>query len=156
MPVGTDAARDRVTARDVLKAKGHGVKTIGPAAGVREAVAALADNGVGSLLVVEGDRIVGIVSERDILRALAKDFEGAGSLRVMDVMTDRVVIGLEDDGLDGIMALMTERRIRHLPIVAQGKLSGLLSIGDVVKAKARHSEAVVRYLTDYIIGQYPG
>jgi len=142
--------------RDVLARKGRGVVAVGPEQSVLEAAKVFAKHSVGSLLVVdEQRRIVGILAERDVLRGLARDFDGLASMKVADLMTRRVIVGLEDDTLDSVMALMTERRLRHLPIAANGKLAGILSIGDIVKAKVHHAEAVVRYLTDYITGQYP-
>ena len=93
--------------------------------------------------------------KRDVLRANARSFDQLGGITVSDLMSKRVIIGLEQDDLEYVMRLMTEKRIRHLPIMAQGKLVGILSIGDLVKAKVRQAEFEIRYLTDYINGQYP-
>lgn len=142
--------------RDVLKAKGSQVHTVRPEQGIEEAIQILARHSVGSLLVVDGaGRLVGVLSERDVLRAVAKRFDRLGGTKVSELMTDRVLIGLLDDSLDYVMGLMTAKRIRHLPILAEGKLAGILSIGDIVKAKGKHAEVVARYLADYISGQYP-
>jgi CBS domain-containing protein len=152
--VSDEGAIPRV--RDVLAQKGRDVVTVGPEQSVLVAAKVFAKHSVGSLLVVDDQRrIVGILAERDVMRGLARDFEGLARMKVADLMTRRVIVGLEEDTLDSVMALMTERRIRHLPIAADGKLAGVLSIGDIVKAKVHHAEAVVRYLTDYITGQYP-
>jgi CBS domain-containing protein len=145
------------TAAEVLKEKGGKVHTVGPEQSILDATKALAEHGVGSLLVVgESDRIVGILSERDILRATAKNFDAMGQFKVADLMSHDVIIALAEDRLDYLMCLMTEKRIRHLPIMSEGKLAGILSIGDVVKARAKHAEVAARHLADYITGQYPG
>jgi len=144
-----------LTAQDVLRFKGGQVHTASPDQPILEAAQSLARHSLGSLLVVKDDLIVGILSERDILRAMALDFEGLRKLRVSDLMTERVIVGLVDESLDSLMAVMTEKRIRHMPIVSDGKLAGILSIGDIVKAKAQHAEAAVHYLTEYIGGTYP-
>jgi CBS domain-containing protein len=145
-----------LTARDVLRSKGPRVYTARPAQPILEVTRLLAEHSLGSLVVTdEQGGVVGMLSERDILRALARDPGGLGRLTVGDLMTERVIIGLEEDTVDNLLAVMTEKRIRHLPIMAQGKLAGILSIGDCVKAKAHHAEVAVHYLTDYIIGKYP-
>ena len=146
-----------LTARDVLRQKGRHVITIRPDQTVLEITRLLADHSVGSLLVVDAQHnIVGILSERDVTRALARDIDSLRKSTVSDLMSTRVIIALADDTLDSIMALMTTRRIRHVPVVADGALAGILSIGDIVKAKAAHAEGEVRYLTDFITGRYPG
>lgn len=149
-----------LTAGEVLGQKGSQVITVRPDDSVQLAVQVLAEHGVGSLLVTEvagaEETIVGILSERDILRASARSFDHLGGMKVEELMTREVIIGLVDDTLDYIMSLITERRIRHLPILdIGGKLKGILSIGDVVKARARQAEVEIRYLTDYITGKYP-
>lgn len=145
-----------LTAGDVIKHKGSKVFTVGPEDPIRQAVQILAEHSLGSLLVVDEQRIVGILSERDILRAIARSFDHLEGMTVADLMTSEVIIGLVDDSLDYVMSLMTSRRIRHLPILdVGGKLNGILSIGDIVKTKALQAEVDIRYLTDYITGQYP-
>ncbi len=142
---------------DVLRSKGSKVITIRPEQSLLEGIRTLVSNGVGALLVVgEGDRILGICTERDVLRENARNFDQLGKIKVSDVMTKDVVIGFPEDSLDYVMGLMTEKRIRHVPIMNQGKLVGLVSIGDVVKAKVRQAEVEIRHLTDYITGKYPG
>jgi len=145
-----------LTARDVLRVKGSRVFTVRPSQPVLEVTRLLAEHSLGSLVVTDDKGVVaGMLSERDILRALARDLDSLKDLQVKDLMTERVIIGLEDDTLDAMLAVMTEKRIRHLPIMADGKLAGILSIGDCVKAKAHHAEVAIHYLTDYITGKYP-
>jgi CBS domain-containing protein len=140
----------------ILRGKESRVVTIGPDALLAEAVSTLMEAGVGSLLVLDGERVVGILTERDVLRENARHFDEMKGRKVSDIMTRDVLIGLPDDSLDYVMDLMTARRIRHLPILEGTKLAGIVSIGDVVKAKARLAEIEVRHLTDYIVGKYPG
>lgn len=145
-----------LTAGDVLTQKGSSVLTARASDPLQAAVKVLAEHSVGSLLVVEDKKLVGILSERDVLRASVDGFDKLSTLKVDDLMTREVIIGLVGDSLDYIMSLMTERHIRHLPILdLGGKLVGILSIGDVVKTRARQAEVDIRYLTDYITGQYP-
>jgi CBS domain-containing protein len=145
-----------MTVADILRSKGSRVITIRPESTFADAVRTLVHNGVGSLVVSDGDRVVGLITERDILRETARELDQPGSRRVSQVMTEDVIIGFVEDSLDYVMALMTEKRIRHLPIMSHGRLVGIVSIGDVVKAKVREAEVEIRHLTDYITGKYPG
>lgn len=149
----------RTTVGQVLSVKGSKVISIGPDRSVLEAIQVFAQHSVGALLVIDAaknDEIVGIITERDILRANAKSFDRMSGIKVADLMTRELIIGLTEDSLDYVMDLMTEKRIRHLPILERGgELAGILSIGDVVKALTHHAEVEIRYLTDYITGQYP-
>ncbi|MGH7355596.1 MAG: CBS domain-containing protein [Candidatus Rokuibacteriota bacterium] len=119
----------------VLASKGVRVVTIGPDASIRQALALLAEHNIGAVVVVDAvNRPVGILSERDIVRAAARDeqlFDG----RISAIMTRQVILGSPSDDLVSVGRTMTERRIRHLPIVDGGMLVGIVSIGDVVKAQ---------------------
>ena len=145
-----------MTVKEILRRKGSVVINIAPDQTLQVAVKTLVNHSVGSLLVMEGDRIVGIISERDILRANARKFDDLGATKVGDVMTRDVIIGVIDDDLTYVMRLMTERRIRHLPIMSGGELAGIISIGDVVKTQAQLAEVEIRHLRDYITDRYPG
>jgi len=119
---------------NILATKGMAVYTARPGQTVQDAVALLARHNVGALVVVDDEgRPVGIISERDIVRALAGG-EGILTRTVDQVMTKNVVSALPQDDLQSVMQTMTDRRFRHLPVVEHGKLSGIVSIGDVVKA----------------------
>ena len=119
----------------ILAIKGAQVVTIGPEDTVREAVARLARENIGALVVVaEGGSPVGIVSERDVVRVAATD-DQVLARRVRGIMTREVVTATPDDDLLAVAHVMTERRIRHLPVVAAGRLVGIVSIGDLVKAQ---------------------
>ncbi len=142
--------------REILRSKGSKVITAGPDLPLIEAIRMLVGAGVGCLVIVDGSGVVGMLTERDILRENARHFDKLAHTRIADIMTEDVIIGFLEDDVDYVMGLMTEKRIRHLPIMSEGKLAGLVSIGDVVKAKARQSEVEIRHLTDYITGKYPG
>jgi CBS domain-containing protein len=141
---------------ELLESKGNEVVTIGPEQELKEAIQMLVDRGMGSLVVVKNEQVVGILTERDILRANARWFDTLKGLTVSDVMTTKVVIGLPTDSIDKVMNIMTEQRVRHLPVISSGQLIGILSIGDVVKAKVKKAEVEINHLTDYITGLYPG
>lgn len=137
--------------RDVLEAKGSQVFCIAPEQTVQEAVALLVEHRVGSLVVLDGrGRLAGIITERDVLRECHRHPEGLGRVRVTEAMTLDVKIGVPDDELPHVMAVMTNHRIRHLPILERDRLVGIVSIGDVVKACLDRVEDENRYLRDYI------
>ena len=141
---------------EILKRKGTTVITISPERSIKDAVSTLVGHGVGSLLVVNSEeQVVGIITERDILRASAATFDNLGGLTVEDLMTTDVLIGCHDDTIGYVEQIMTENRIRHLPIYRAKRLVGIISIGDVVKAIAEQAAGEVRHLTSYITDQYP-
>jgi len=136
----------------VLATKGDRVFTIAPGETIRRALARLAEHGVGVLVVVdEGNRPVGIVSERDIVREAARN-ESFFDKAVEDIMTRDVIVGTPQDDLTAVSHTMTELRIRHLPVVDQGRLVGLVSIGDVVKAQRDQYAGEVDTLQLQILG----
>ena len=146
-----------MNAAEILKTKGTKVVTISPDRQVREAIQTLVENGVGALVVVDEQQVpVGMITERDVLRASDRCFDCLKELKVSDLMSREVIIGLPDQSADALLGMMTDKFIRHLPIMDQGKLSGLLSIGDLVKAKVQWAEVEIYYLKDYISDRYPG
>ena len=136
---------------DVIKAKpSHDVVTIGPDATVRELIALLAEHNVGALVVSDdGERVTGIVSERDVVRRLHAD-AGVLDTAVREIMTAEVRTCAGDDGLTDLMQTMTEHRIRHVPVVADGRLTGIISIGDVVKNRIGELEFERDQLDSYV------
>ena len=136
---------------DVIKAKpSHEVVTIGPDATVRELVALLAEHNVGALVVSDdGERVTGIVSERDVVRRLHAD-EAVLDTAVSQIMTADVHTCSGDDGVTDLMQAMTEHRIRHVPVVADGRLTGIISIGDVVKSRIGELEFERDQLDSYV------
>ena len=136
---------------DVLRAKpSHEVITIGPDAGVRELVARLAEHNVGALIVSsDGTTVDGIVSERDVVRHLHHDGTVINNT-VAAIMTAAVETCDEETPLDDLMKVMTERRVRHVPVVNGGRLVGIISIGDVVKSRIQELEKDRNELMEYI------
>ena len=136
---------------DLLAVKGHDVATISQDRLVTDALAMLGARGIGALVVTSLDSpLVGILSERDIVRALAHD--GASSLgaRVIDLMSKGVTHCAEETTLTSLMGTMTDKRIRHVPVLREGQLVGLVSIGDVVKARFDELEHEKQELLDYV------
>lgn len=135
----------------LLAAKGADVATISPDESVADAVSGMARLRIGALVVSgDGSRIDGIVSERDIVRALVGDDGSLLSRPVSSIMTATVHTCSPDDDTDGLMATMTDRRIRHVPVVEGGRLAGIVSIGDVVKTRIGELEHDRNQLVDYI------
>ena len=135
----------------ILNDKGDVVATVAPDTAVAEALGSLADHGIGALVVSgDGQTVEGIISERDIVRAMAE--EGADTLDhpVRQLMTATVVTCTRSDTVDSLMATMTEQRVRHVPVVEDGALCGIISIGDVVKHRVGELESETRHLKDYI------
>ena len=140
--------------KQILSAKGTDVATVAPDATLADATAALRDRGVGALVVTpDGDEMVGIISERDVVRALAA--HGASTLgrSVASAMTDEVITCDPTDTVEEVMAMMTARRVRHVPVCIEGRLGGIVSIGDVVKARLGQLEQENNQLYDYIQGR---
>lgn len=140
--------------REILEAKGSEVFCIHPKATVYDAIAAMADKGVGALLVMEGGRLTGIISERDYTRKVILKGRSSREALVEEIMTRDVVTASPDITVAEGMRLMTDHRIRHLPLVSGGKVTGVVSIGDLVKAIISEQEATIAHLTNYIAGSY--
>ncbi len=141
--------------KSILSIKGSSVATIAPDASLGDATASLRDHGIGALVVsTDGSAIEGILSERDVVRALAAHGGSTLGRTVSTAMSDKVVTCAMGDSVDELMAMMSERRIRHLPVVDDdAALAGIISIGDVVKARLAHLQAENDQLYDYIQGR---
>ena len=137
---------------DVLRSKGSAVATIDPGVTVAGLIAELARHNVGALVVVDGDAVVGIVSERDVVRGLAESGGGLLDVPVAEIMTAEVYTCEPGDTVDSLAGAMTERRIRHMPVLSDGALVGIVSIGDVVKSRISQLESDRDQLTSYIQG----
>lgn len=135
---------------DVLRNKGAAVATVAPDATVKELLAGLAEHNIGAMVVLGSDGLVGIVSERDVVRKLHE--QGAELLNrpVAEIMTTLVATCTPHDSVDSLSALMTNNRVRHIPVVDHGKLAGIVSIGDVVKTRMEELEAEQEQLQAYI------
>lgn len=139
-----------MTVRAVLESKGNNIVTVAPSATVRAAVKLLSERRIGAVLVMAGAQIAGILSERDIVRVLGE--RGAAILdeKVEHVMTRKVITCRPADTVAAIMEKMTEGKFRHLPVVEESKVVGLISIGDVVKRRVMEYEREQEALRDYI------
>lgn len=142
--------------KGILAAKGSNVVTINEDATVYGAMSTFAKNKVGSLLVLDSKGgIVGILAARDVLMATLNECDKIKEKKVKTIMTREIIIGHPEDDLDYVLTIMTENRIRHLPIIEGQKLVGIVSIGDVVKTQLKEEKAENRYLRDYIVSKYP-
>lgn len=139
--------------REILAAKGTDVVTVRPDQTVHEAMRLLVAHNIGAVLVTVGTELVGILSERDVLRLGARNPEALTTTRVEGAMTRELVVGVPEDEVDYVMSVMTENRIRHLPILEDGQLAGIVSIGDLVNSLRRGAEVENRYLKQYIRGE---
>jgi CBS domain-containing protein len=140
-----------MTVRSILDAKGHHVESIQPGAKLSDAVKLLGEKKIGAVLVLNmGGRIEGILSERDIVRVLSERGAGVLDEPVSAVMTRKVVSCRSADTVAAIMEMMTIGKFRHLPVVEDGKLVGLISIGDIVKQRVQDYESEQEALRDYI------
>lgn len=139
--------------KDILKEKGPHVFTVGDELNVSKACEIMVNNNIGSLLVLnEGGKICGIFTERDILKLTHKYPANFGEIIIRDVMTKEVLIAEPEDDIGYVESIMTQNRIRHLPIVQNKVLVGMITIGDVVKSLLQESRADNKYLFDYISG----
>jgi signal-transduction protein with cAMP-binding, CBS, and nucleotidyltransferase domain len=134
----------------ILEAKTHELLTIDAGVPVIEAVRRMVEANVGSLLVTEDGEIVGIVTERDYLRRVALEGRDENAAAVREIMSSPLVVVGCETTVEECMALMTERRIRHLPVVEDGTIVGLVSIGDLVKFTSKRQSVEIQYLTNYI------
>jgi CBS domain-containing protein len=143
--------------KDILAKKGSQVVTVREETTVFDAMSVFSANRVGSLLVVDkNDAILGIIAARDVLMAVLNDLQGITKLPVSKIMTKELIVATEDDNIDYIQAIMTENRIRHIPVLDGRELKGIVSIGDVVKLLLKAKDVENRYLKDYIADKYPG
>ena len=135
---------------ELLKSKGHDVWSIAPGDVVFNAIKMMADKGVGALMVMDGDKLVGVISERDYARKVILQGRSSKDTPVRDIMTTPVICARPEQTVEAGMALMTEKRIRHLPVVEEGRLVGIVSIGDLVKSILAEKEFLIAQLETYI------
>ncbi len=138
--------------QDILDSKGDHVVTTSPNGNVTDAMEVLNEHNIGAVVVVEGDSIRGILSERDVLRLGARGPELLSTTTILETMTRDVIVGLPEDEIHEAMGVMTQNRIRHLPIVSDGQLVGIVSIGDLVNACWIEAADENQHLKDYIQG----
>jgi len=135
---------------DILRHKGRDVVTASKGDSVLHAVRVLVDHNIGGVVVVEGREVIGILTERDILRLVARQPDELQALEVGQVMTGDVIKAAPDDDLADVVKVMTENRIRHLPVIENGAVAGIVTIGDVVNAFRRVAEDENAHLRQYI------
>lgn len=138
--------------KEILSGKGSEIWAVTPDATVYEAIEMMATKGVGALAVKSGERLAGIVSERDYARKVILKGKSSRETRVEEIMTTNVVCVSDDRKVDECLALMTEKRIRHLPVVDGEKLLGMISVGDLVKATIKEQSFTIEQLESYIRG----
>ncbi|MBU0945786.1 MAG: CBS domain-containing protein [Proteobacteria bacterium] len=143
--------------KEILATKGSRVVTVEKSTTVIDAMTIFSANRIGSLLVVDKDETIhGIIGAKDVLMAVVNHLEEIKTLTVDKIMTTDLIVATEDDDIDYILAIMTENRIRHIPIITNKELKGLVSIGDVVKSQLKVMDIENKYLKDYIADKYPG
>lgn len=135
----------------ILKSKGDHVWSVGPDSTVLDALRMMAENRIGAVLVLDGEKLIGIITERDYARKVVLAGRSSKDARVKDVMTDAVCVARQRS-VEECMALMTDKRVRHLPVLDQQRVVGVVSIGDLVKAKIDEQEFTIAQLQSYIAG----
>ncbi|MBT2970671.1 MAG: hypothetical protein B6D72_10030 [gamma proteobacterium symbiont of Ctena orbiculata] len=140
------------TVNQLLQRKGFDVATINSKASVFEALELMADKGIGSLVVMEENSIAGLFSERDYARNIILKGRTSKDTRVEEIMTSQVIVVRPDQTMEECMAIMTDKRVRHLPVMRNNELVGIISIGDLVKAIIEEQQFVIDQLVSYING----
>jgi CBS domain-containing protein len=139
----------------VLKRKGSDVWFVEPDQTVYEAIERMADKGVGALLVISADKLVGIISERDYARKVILKGKSSKTTHVSEIMTNPVIVVTPDESVDECMSILTKNRIRHLPVMEAEKILGVVSIGDLVKWVVSEQGETIEHLQNYISAKYP-
>ncbi len=138
------------TVKQLLQGKGHDVWSLGPEDSVYDAIELMANKEVGALVVTDGDSLVGVLSERDYARKVVLQGRSSKGTKIKEIMTSRVAYARPEQTVEECMALMTDKRIRHLPVMDGDELLGVISIGDLVKAIIEEQQHVIEQLEQYI------
>lgn len=141
-----------ITVLDILKGKGSVVYSVPPSATVLDALQAMADHNIGAILVMQAGKVLGIFSERDHARRVVLE-KKSESTKIAEVMTEDIYFVSPQNTAEECMAQMTDKHIRHLPVVEDEKVVGVISIGDLVKAQISHQQDLIRNLENYIMGR---
>jgi CBS domain-containing protein len=141
-----------ITVKDILKAKGNEVISITPDATVYEALKLMAERNVGALVVLDSETVAGIMSERDYARKVILHGKSSREMQVREIMTSKVYYVRPEQSVQDCMAQITNKHVRHLPVLEEDRLVGIISIGDVVKAIIADQEYTIKLLEDYITG----
>lgn len=139
-----------ITIRHLLDNKGYDIWSINPDATVYHAIELLAEKDIGALIVMDGKKLVGVISERDYARKLKLKGKSSTDTKVSEVMSSNVITLGPDQTLEDCMAVMTQKHVRHLPIIEEGKVIGVISIGDAVNATIANQEFLIEQLEKYI------
>jgi len=143
------------TVKDVLEAKGNSqIWSISSGASVFEAVSMMDEKNVGALLVIDGGKLVGIIAERDVARRLVLKGRSSRDTIVKDIMTSDLYGVSSETAIEKCLMLMTEKRVRHLPVFENDRLVGVMSIGNIVKSVILKQDSIIENLQDYILGKY--
>jgi CBS domain-containing protein len=140
------------TVRDLLRTKGTEISSVGPQTTVYDALKLMAERNIGAVLVLDGGKPVGILSERDYARNVVLKGKTSKDTPVAEIMTAKLVFVRPEQNIEECMALMTDKRIRHLPVLDEGQLLGIVSIGDIVKAVISEKQFLIEQLETYITG----
>lgn len=140
------------TVKELLEQKGHSISSCSPNDSVFSAISVMASKNIGALLVMESGRVVGVISERDYARKISLENRSSTSTKVSEIMSDRVIYAEPSETVEECMAVMTDKHIRHLPVMDDGKLLGMVSIGDLVKEVIAEQKFVIEQLERYISG----
>lgn len=138
------------TVADILNAKGRQVFSAAPDDSVFDAIKMMSDKGIGGIVIMDGDRLVGIMTERDYARKVVLDGKSSRNASVREIMTDQVLCVTPEQTIDECMALMTDKRARHLPVLEDDQVVGVISIGDLVKAVIHEQQILIDQLQNYI------
>ncbi|MDP1675847.1 MAG: CBS domain-containing protein [Bacteroidota bacterium] len=145
-------------AKDILSSKGHVIYTVKENETVQNIVAKLVDNKIGFLVVFDSaDDVVGVISERDVVHKCIHQHKDPAQMKAVEIMTKRddLISATEEDDIEKIMNTMTSKKIRHLPVFKEDQLTGIISIGDVIKFILLAKNDEIKTLTEYAFGQYP-
>jgi CBS domain-containing protein len=138
--------------KDILEMKGRSVWSVEPGASVYEAMALMADKGVGALMVIEGGRVAGVISERDYARKVILEGRSSRTTQVREIMTSHVLYAEPEQTIEQCMAVMTDKHVRHLPVMEEERLVGVISIGDLVKSIITEQKFIIEQLEKFIKG----
>lgn len=140
------------TVRILLDTKGHDILSVGPEDSVFDAIKLMSYHNIGSLLVMENNELVGIMSERDYARKVFLKGRSSPNTKVKDIMSTRVICAVPEQTVEEAMAVMTEKRVRHLPVLVEGEVIGVVSIGDLVNSIIKDQQFIIDQLEHYIAG----
>jgi CBS domain-containing protein len=136
--------------KDILALKGQSVWSIAPDSSVYDAMKLMAEKGIGAVMVIDGEKLVGILSERDYARKVILQGRASRTTQVREIMTTHVLYAQPEQNIEECMALMTDKRVRHLPVYEEGRLIGVISIGDLVKSIITEQKFIIEQLERYI------